>query len=306
LTATVLTGDSLATLRELPADTFHCCITSPPYFGLRDYGVDGQIGLEPTPTEFIDRLVAVFSEVRRTLRPDGTCWIVIGDSYAGSGKGPAGGTGTSSKDSYWRLDTGTLPRAQTYGFKPKDLIGVPWMLAFALRDDGWYLRSDIVWHKPNCMPESVTDRPTRCHEYIFLLSRSRIYEYDSVAVEEATVSDHPSGNGFKRDQRLTYRDENGAARGNEDQWQVTATRNRRDVWTVPTKPSGYKHFATFPQALVEPCILAGCPEGGIVLDPFCGIGTTGVVAERLGRSFVGIELNPEYAAEAQRRVQEEA
>ena len=288
-------GDSLEVLRKLPAESVHCCVTSPPYWGLRDYGAEGQIGLEETPEQFLNRLVNVFTEVKRVLKPDGTLWLNIGDGY------------TSGNRGYRAPDKKNPARAMSIrpdtpdGLKPKDLIGIPWMVAFALRADGWYLRSDIIWAKPNPMPESVTDRPTKAHEYIFLLSKSERYFYDAEAVKEQSVSDHPSGNGFKRDVRLSYRDKNGA-RGNENQWQVAPSRNRRTVWTIATQPYPGAHFATFPQALVEPCILAGCPEGGTVIDPFGGSGTVSLVAKRLGRGSIYIDLNPEYLQMALKRM----
>ncbi|PWC97735.1 DNA methylase N-4 [Azospirillum sp. TSO5] len=271
---------------------------------MRDYGVDGQIGLEQTPDEYVAKLVEVFREVRRVLRDDGTLWLNLGDSFAGGGGGNYG-SGKNVVSQGGQQVTNVRNRQSwltAAGLKSKDQIGIPWMVAFALRADGWYLRSDIVWSKPNAMPESVRDRPTRAHEFVFLLTKSDRYLYDHEAVKEPAVSDHKSGNGFKRDARLSYKDADGA-RGNDEQWDgVGGLRNLRSVWTVSTKPFKGAHFATFPPDLIEPCIKAGCPAGGIVLDPFFGAGTTGLVARNLGRDCIGIELNPEYIAIAQRRL----
>ncbi len=296
-------GDCLDALRAMPDQSFHCCITSPPYFGLRDYGVDGQIGLEQTPAEFVSRLVEVFREVRRVLRDDGTCWVNLGDSYASTAPGtrnspqPRGNRGNPEQWANMR------PDLRGEGIKPKDLIGIPWRVAFALQEDGWYLRQDIVWHKPNPMPESVRDRCTKAHEYVFMLTKSPRYYYDHEAVKEEAVSDHPSGNGFKRDARESYKNLDGTARGNDEQWTgIGGKRNRRSVWTVTTKPYKGAHFATFPPDLIRPCVLAGAPRGGLVLDPFGGAGTTALVAMQEGRRSVLIELNPEYAAIARNRL----
>lgn len=236
------------------------CVTSPPYFGLRDYGHDGQIGLEETPEQYVAAMVDVFRHVREILADDGTLWLNIGDSYAGSGKGPAGNLGKAHNERHMEHTraSGLVPE----GCKPKDLIGIPWMLAFALRADGWYLRQDIIWSKPNPMPESVKDRCTRAHEYVFLLSKSRTYFFDNLAMQEA------SNEGEKR--------------------------NRRSVWQVATRPYKGAHFATYPPALIEPCILAGSREGDIVLDPFMGSGTTASVAVQHGRQYIGCELNRDY------------
>ncbi|MBN5514129.1 site-specific DNA-methyltransferase [Pseudomonas aeruginosa] len=297
-------GDCLDALRAMPDQSFHCCITSPPYFGLRDYGMAGQIGLEQTPAEFVTRLVEVFREVRRVLRDDGTLWVNMGDSYAGGGGGnyskSVKQTGHGEHITNVRNRGSWLDSA---GVKAKDLMGIPWRLAFALQDDGWYLRQDIIWHKPNPMPESVRDRCTKAHEYVFMLSKSPRYYYDHEAVKEDAVSDHPSGNGFKRDARESYKNLDGTARGNDEQWTgVGGKRNRRSVWTVPT--AGFKgaHFATFPPDLIRPCVLAGAPRGGLVLDPFGGAGTTALVAMQEGRRSVLLELNPEYASIARHRL----
>jgi len=305
---TILEGDALTRLKELPSESVDCCITSPPYFGLRDYGVEGQIGLEESPEAYVSKLVEVFREVRRVLKKEGTLWLNLGDSFA-SGKGtcfnPGGGSsslGKARKDAGAHpLNRGNISDLRASGLKPKDLIGIPWMVAFALRADGWYLRSDIIWHKPNCMPESVTDRPTKSHEYIFLLSKSQKYYYDGEAIKEESITNDPrkpyTSQGAKE---LDGRDvwHSGEKRENGD----FTKRNKRTVWTVATKPYSEAHFATFPEKLIEPCVLAGCPEGGICLDPFFGAGTTGLVAKKLGRHFVGIELNEAYIGMAQKRI----
>ena len=311
MTTTILLGSCLTLLPTLPDRSVHACVTSPPYWGLRDYGAPGQLGLEPTPEEYVANLVAVFREVRRVLREDGTVWLVLGDSYAGSwgnqgrrpGRGtqrPVSGPTTQRFGGYGTLHTRTRTGSWVGDhpvLKPKDLVGVPWRVAFALQADGWYLRSDVVWAKPNPMPESVRDRPTRSHEYVFLLAKGERYHYDRAAVMEPAVSTHGSGNGYRRPARLSYAD-----RGGDAPWRPAAHRNRRSVWTVPTRAFKGAHFATFPEALIEPCVLAGCPPGGTVLDPFFGAGTTGVVCARLGRACVGIELNPAYAEIARARL----
>jgi len=295
----VLIGDCRDTLKTLPEQSLNTCVTSPPYFGLRDYGHEGKMGAEPTPDEFVAALVEVFREVRRVLRDDGTVWLNLGDSYANTNKGHNSNGSGNLTGSNIKNKALYKPNRKTdipAGLKTKDLIGIPWRVAFALQADGWYLRQDIIWHKPNPMPESVTDRCTKSHEYIFMLSKSPKYYYDHEAVKEPAVSTHSSGNGFKRDARESYKNADGSSRGNESQWSdVGGKRNRRSVWTVPTKPYKGAHFATFPPALIEPCILAGCPEGGVVLDPFGGSGTTAGVAVSNGRNAVICELNPEYA-----------
>ena len=313
ITSTILVGDVREKLREMPAESVHCVVTSPPYWGLRDYGVEGQIGLEETPEAWVAAMVETFREVRRVLRDDGTCWVNLGDSYAGNSavrhdqeeqfrersdrKGYDPGNAFANYGARMARGGG----AGIGDLKPKDLIGQPWMLAFALRADGWYLRSEIIWHKPNPMPESCTDRPTKSHEQLFLLSKSPRYFYDADAVREAAeygFSPTTRGEGIispgsvesnGRGSRTVTRGDGG-------------TRNLRDVWTIATHSFPGAHFATFPPKLVEPCIKAGCPQDGTVLDPFCGAGTTGLVAARLGRDFIGIELNPEYAAMARKRI----
>jgi DNA modification methylase len=392
MTVRIINGDCRDVLKTLPSESVHCVVTSPPYFGLRDYGVDGQIGLEPTPDEFVAAMVDVFTEVRRVLRADGTLWLNLGDSYAGSwgAQGRQGATGQMADRSVSRVrEKSKLSAAQIAahpqkmsrtgsirqpGLKPKDLIGIPWRVAFALQADGWYLRQDIVWHKPNPMPESVQDRCTKAHEYLFLLSKSERYFYDADAIAEPQVSDHVAGNhshkgteaynagatehrtkaglvefaqrtrkqsiraldlakqhgltekhiaairavgitdagkaqitqdGFgKNDPHIqALADEAKAALGGYyREFLISEKRNKRSVWTVATMPFKEAHFATFPPALIEPCILAGSPAGGTVLDPFGGAGTTGLVADRLQRNAILIELNPEYADMAERRI----
>lgn len=386
-------GDALAVLRKMPEASVHCCVTSPPYWGLRDYGtakwsgglpdcdhvynhgtqgktgqradrtftaqavyrgvcrkcgaerVDQQLGLERTYPEYVERLVGILEEVRRVLRTDGVMWLNLGDSYA-TGAGMVGECpGGGEQGERWKGFRGDHPvdkkrngasipigpmtqanRLPQPGLKPKDLCGIPWRVAFALQDAGWWLRSDIIWAKPAPMPESVTDRPTRSHEYIFLLSRSERYFYDSEAIKEPAAFLGPNGaqkspyaQGFgrrtpeeeqeRRDVKrnrvsgvvhgnLPGRDDADRACNNPDQ----LTRNKRDVWTVNTDPFPEAHFATFPPALILPCVLAGCPVGGTVLDPFSGAATTGVVAQKNSRNFIGIELNPEYVAMSERRL----
>jgi DNA modification methylase len=271
-------GDCREVLATIPEGSVHCCVTSPPYWGLRDYGVDGQLGLERSPDEYVARLVDVFRDVRRVLRPDGSLWLNLGDCYA----------------------TG---RGRTSGLKPKDLAGVPWRAAFALQRDGWFLRSEVVWEKPNAMPEPVRDRPTRSHEYLFLLTSSARYYYDADAIREPARCTHPSGNGYRRPERLTFRrGSDGPPRGSSRGWQVQPLRNRRTVWSVCTRPYREAHFATFPPELIEPCVLASCPPGGVVLDPFGGTGTVAEVARRLGRRYMLIELNADYVALAAARL----
>jgi len=285
----VFQGDCLAVLKTLPDESVHCCVTSPPYWGLRDYGVAGQLGLEPTPEEYVARMVEVFREVRRVLRGDGTCWLNLGDSYnayngnAGPGSGISAGAACDTQRP--KLESGHGLR--TKGLKPKDLVGIPWRTAFALQADGWYLRSDIIWSKPNPMPSSVKDRCTTSHEYIFMLARSKRYYFDSEAIAEPAAYAGESRGGS-----TSRYEQNDAGMDSK----VYDTRNKRSVWSVC--PASYKaaHFATFPPKLIEPCILAGCPAGGLVLDPFGGSGTTAQVAVELGRRALLIELNPEYVA----------
>lgn len=419
----ILVGDCRERLKDLEDESVHMIWTSPPYFGLRDYGEDDQIGLEPTPDEFVEALVEVMREAKRVLRSDGTLWLNLGDSYVGKSsaawrEGSArAANGDYRDDGHSRRNRNGVGPIE--GLKPKDLIGIPWRVAFALQEDGWYLRSDIIWAKGisrqnaftqqmihsilknggspellqrvlqdmdlytgNPMPESVKSRPSSAHEHIFLFSKSEKYFYDYMAAKEPSVSDHPSGNGFKREHRLSYKDENGA-RGNEEQWEITPHRNPRNVWCIPTKPFRGAHFATSPEALVEPCVEIGSSEGGCcykcgtplervirtvedtggiknvgtgdnlqgdrkgsnpidydrlkikgaggitpqkkvfegwepscecdteedpipctVLDPFMGAATTLLIADKLGRNSVGIELNPEYVEIAEKRLED--
>jgi len=363
LSTRVLTGDCRQVLRTLPDASVHMCVTSPPYFGLRDYGtakweggdaacdhmngalasdkstlagytseniklrtngmpfrdecgkcgaqrVDSQIGLEPTPDDFVAAMVAVFREVRRVLRDDGTLWLNLGDSYCNTDKW--GGGGNTGKNTI-ALD-GTVPswavrrkREAMPGLKPKDLIGIPWRVAFALQADGWYLRSDIIWHKPNPMPESVTDRPTSAHEHVFLFAKSAKYYYDAEAVKEAVSG---GAHAQRKDGMTTAKQQANGGRRDGNSLTLSSgeftDRNLRNVWTVATQPFPGSHFAVFPPALIEPCIKAGCPIGGTVLDPFGGAGTTGMVADRLGRSAVLIELNPTYASMIRDRITADA
>ena len=383
----ILQGDCIEVMRGMEPESVHMCVTSPPYWGLRSYGVEGAYGLEPTLDEYIERMVEVFREVRRVLRKDGTLWLNLGDAYAGSGKGLNGDGSHSVGSGKQQTNVGTLtaPPSGTTGLKPKDLIGLPWRVASALQADGWWLRSDIVWHKPNPMPESVTDRPTRAHEYVFLLTKSARYFYDADAIREA--QSETTLERFK-DGRLhsTYKKIGGSARQKPDFTDSIplgvmpdSKRNARTVWSIATQGFPGAHFATFPEKLVEPCILAGTSERGVcsecgapwervveqsrtfesgsgrsgnaisgkngsrvqgggetgdvrrgpvvhtstigwqptcghdsdlaadvVLDPFCGSGTTGVVALQHGRSFIGIELNPEYVELARKRIIDDA
>jgi DNA modification methylase len=355
MSVTVLQGDCRDLLRELATGSVQTCVTSPPYFGLRDYGVDGQIGLEPTPAAFVAEMVAVFAEVRRVLRDDGTLWLNLGDSYASApgqasrggapsksstleGNGHRGGgpklaalprVGRAPKSGQEAADHARRPYAPE--LKPKDLIGIPWLVAFALRADGWYLRQDIIWAKPNPMPESVRDRCTKAHEYLFLLSKSERYYFDQDAISEGLaeasiarlaqdVNAQAGSDRVPGKTNGTMKVVGGRRRGtpprhaqyeNSDQSGLDVVgrggkRNKRSVWTVASQPFSEAHFATFPPALIEPCILAGCPAGGTVLDPFGGAGTTGLVADRLGRHCTLIELNPEYATMARRRIEADA
>lgn len=311
MTIEILQGDCRDVLGSLADGSINCCVTSPPYFGLRDYGVEGQLGLEPTPDEFVSAMVEVFREVRRVLRDGGTLWLNLGDSYAGSW-GAQGRSGQLSDRSIISAQqiaaaakkksrTGSIPPGS--GLKPKDLVGIPWRVAFALQADGWYLRQDIIWHKPNPMPESVTDRCTKAHEYIFLFAKSERYYFDADAIKEPVAASTVS-----RLAQPTLAQQIGSARvpgktnGNMKAVGGSETRNRRSVWSVTTKPFKGAHFATFPPDLIEPCVLAGCPIGGTVLDPFFGAGTTGLVAQKHGRNCVGIELNPDYIAIANERL----
>ena len=374
----ILIGDVREQLKQLPDQSVNCVVTSPPYWGLRDYGtaswdggdlncdhqgkpmatkaninrncgsgndvknaqareffkdicgkcgakrIDSQIGLEQTPDAFIKELVSVFNEIKRVLRDDGTLWLNIGDSYASFRDGKATPDTTRGESTGTLVEKGKASnrKASTFAntsIKHKDLVGIPWMLAFALRADGWYLRQDIIWHKPNPMPESVRDRCTKSHEYIFLLTKSPQYYYDHQAIQEdaktspgatwkerkaagATAGNVIVGDGVRNGtQRVVH------GKGvTSNLTRQDGKRNKRSVWTVTTRPFKGAHFATFPPSLIEPCILAGCPEGGTVLDPFFGAGTTGLVAQRHNRKWIGCELNPEYAAIAQARIEAES
>lgn len=294
----ILQGDSLEVLKTLEPESVNCCITSPPYWGLRDYGMGkAQIGLELTPQEYVEKMVAVFAEVKRVLRKDGTLWLNLGDSYSSGNRKtttPQTIRGTDNAEAV--IATNARPPV-VEGIKQKDLIGIPWRVAFALQESGWYLRQDIIWHKPNPMPESVTDRCTKAHEYIFLLSKSAIYYFDSDAMQEETgrTGGNPRIFGAKN-QEGTKRNDIG------EDFIDNGKRNKRSVWSVTVKPYSEAHFATFPKELIEPCVLAGCPEGGTILDPFGGSGTTAEVALENRRNAILIELNPKYIELAERRI----
>lgn len=320
-------GDCRLMLKHLPGQSVNTCVTSPPYWGLRDYGHDDQIGQETSPQEFVEAMVSLFREVRRVLKDDGTVWLNLGDSYCPVNRGenarPRKETlvGISAGNPHSDLPTRktTIQAVKAMGIKPKDLCGIPWRVALALQADGWWLRQDIIWHKPNPMPESVTDRCTKSHEYIFLLSKSERYYFNCEAIKEDAVcgangsefhtgktGEHQLGRSQKVRPSKPKGSFNGkteamAATGQNAFRAVTEKRNKRSVWSVTLKPYKGAHFATYPQELIEPCILAGCPEGGTVLDPFIGSGTTAAVARRSGCKFVGFELNPEYLALAEKR-----
>lgn len=330
----ILCGDALSKLQELPSATVNCCVTSPPYYGLRDYGIDGQLGLEESPQEYINKLVAIFHEVARVLKPDGTCWINIADSYC-----PTGGKRTYVKENTqkaladYRNNTNIDNRycmkkaIQSIGVQPKSLALIPERLLIALLEDGWIVRNKIIWHKPNPMPESAKDRCTSSYEHIFFLTRKQQYYFDGQAMREPAVGFNfiaPAGSKgtlspntrLRKGNSKTFRgggaytsnqtfhnsvETDRASTGNKPN--ETGLRNKRDVWTVSTTGFQGGHFATFPETLIKPCILAGCPKGGIVLDPFIGSGTTAKVAQQYGRNFIGIELNPEYVAMANKRLE---
>jgi DNA modification methylase len=349
--AKIIVGDVRTAMQSIPDQSVQTCITSPPYWGLRDYGTgtwlggdeacshkrdskysdktitghknpaiggvgdaiykstcercgatreDDQLGLEESPQQYVDQMVEVFREVWRVLKDDGTLWLNIGDSYAGSGKGPAGNLGATHNERHMEHKHSAIVPD---GLKPKDLVGIPWRLAFALQADGWYLRQDIIWHKPNPMPESVTDRCTKSHEYVFLLSKSRQYFYDYVAIKEDAITEHKES---KPNPYALYVQNGGKDTQNLGSSTLDGKRNKRDVWTVATKPYKGAHFAVMPEALVEPCILAGSAAGDTVLDPFTGSGTVGMVALRHNRNFVGTELNPDYAELAVDRIYNDA
>lgn len=351
----IINGDCLEVVKELEDESIDCVVTSPPYWGLRDYGTaswiggdpgcphmrttkiskdtatghkgmfeqgnvvgdaiyksecpkcgaireDNQLGLEETPEEYTANLVKLFSEIRRVLKKEGTVWLNLGDSYTGTG---SKGDLKDPKHPKGRNGQSVAVNNKIKGLKPKDLVGIPWRVAFALQADGWYLRQDIIWSKPNPMPESVTDRCTKSHEYIFLLTKSQHYYFNADAIKEKTTDTTvqrlsqqvESQNGSLRVPFKT----NGVMKAVGD----TERRNKRDVWSVSTQPYAEAHFAVYPQKLIEPCVLAGCPEGGVVLDPFFGSGTTGFVAKKLNRQYIGIELNPEYIKIADKRLAQE-
>jgi len=282
----------------IPDSSVDCVVTSPPYWGLRDYGLEEQgIGLEPTPEEYCANMVEVFREVRRVLKPTGTLWLNLGDSYVASGSSAMGDTGLGGRRA--RTDN-HMGRKPSGSLKPKDLVGIPWRVAFALQADGWYLRSDIIWSKPNPMPESVTDRPTKAHEYVFLLTKSQRYYYDADAIREPAqdwgIRDRT--NGKYHNEGTGLQPHSGLANSSN----AESGRNKRSVWEIATHPYPEAHFATYPEKLVEPCILAGCPQDGIVLDPFAGSGTTLAVAQRLGRKSIGTDLSEEYLKLASTRL----
>lgn len=302
MSAKILVGDVRSRLQELEANSVQTVITSPPYWGLRDYGNDGQFGLESTPQEFVKNLCQVFDEVWRVMKDDGTLWLNLGDSYAGSGKGPAGNLGAKHNERHLEHKHSAIVPD---GLKAKDLVGIPWRVAFALQERGWYLRQDIIWAKPNVMPESVRDRCTKSHEYLFLLTKQPRYYYDHIAIKEpvAAVSLQRAKSGWKTDRPSAKL---GKAGIDVEEMGIRFVnpegRNKRDVWFIPTGSFKGAHFAVMPEKLVEPCILAGSKEGDTVLDPFTGSGTVAVVALRHQRNFVGIELSPEYAQIAEKRI----
>ena len=297
-------GDCIEQLKRLADQSINTCITSPPYWGLRNYQEDKQLGMEDTPEEFISNLVDVFREVKRVLRDDGTVWLNLGDTYCGTGHK---GNYTDPKHKEGRNGQKIALNNKIDGLKSKDLVGIPWRVALALQQDGWYLRQDIIWHKPNTMPESVKDRCTKAHEYIFLLSKNKKYYYDYEAIkEDAKRPNERQIFGGSKAKNNTIKKDDPMSRGGSEQWGreiiTSPKRNKRSVWTVPTKPFKGAHFATFPPELIEPCILAGCPEGGVVLDPFGGSGTTGLVANAHNRNTILIELNKEYIEIAKKRL----
>lgn len=326
---TIINGDCLEVLKTLPEGSIDCCVTSPPYYALRDYGVDGQLGLEETPEKYIEKMTEVFMEVYRVLKDDGTLWLNIGDSYNGSG---GNHKEHHKNDSGFQGNIGVKyggKGANVHGLKPKDLIGIPWLLAFSLRNAGWYLRQDIIWHKPNPMPESVTDRCTKSHEYVFLLSKSPKYYFNHEAIQETAITQGDVGKIKFGGSKYGENDDTHFSTYSGKEWvpqtknckydgqtpnsmhvrremglkdEMYTVRNKRDVWSINVKPCKEAHFATYPFELVKPCILAGCPVDGVVLDPFMGSGTTALVAKGLGRNYLGIELNPEYVEIANKRL----
>jgi len=307
---TVIVGECLAELRRLPFESVQCCVTSPPYWQLRDYKHADQLGLEPTPAQYVERLVAILEEVRRVLRPDGTLWLNLGDTYSSSGHGGPGNK--ADRRDAWR-EGSALKRDRTTppGFRPKQLVGVPWRVALALSDAGWLLRQDIIWAKPNPMPESVTDRCVRSHEHLFLLTKGPHYFFDHKAIREKAVHGYGSGTaGYKPPGQPAHK---GLRKPKHDNGHLCSglaaadragaeERNSRDVWTIAPAQSDVDHYAVMPEALAARCIAAGSKPGDTVLDPFLGSGTVAVVAHRMDRKTIGIELNPEYAALARIRL----
>jgi len=305
----IYNADCLDALRALPDESVHCCVTSPPYYGLRDYGVDGQIGRETTPEQYIERLMIVFRELRRVLRSDGTFWLNISDTYCGTSNK---GINTDPKYPNGRTGQGVSVARQVQGCKPKDLIGIPWLLAFALRNDGWYLRNDIIWEKGNPMPESVRDRCSRSYEHVFLLTKSKKYYFDKLAIAEPIAATTAAR--MKRGRSENHKYKNGSpgqmrqglnrpiTAGTYTDDMISPVRNKRDVWHINTVSYSGSHFAVFPLKLAETCILAGCPENGVVIDPFLGSGTTALVAKQNNRHYIGIELNAEYCDLARERI----
>ena len=325
----IIQGDSLKVLKTFPDESINCVITSPPYWGLRDYGVTGQLGLEKTPEEYVEKMVEIFQEVKRVLKKDGTLWLNLGDSYASNGREG----GDIDKDNGMDIERGRGRLNKHPTIKPKDIVGIPWRVALALQANGWYLRQDIIWAKPNPMPESVTDRCTKSHEYVFLLTKSAKYYFDNEAIKEVATG-YDGGKDTMMKGSKKYKNGNYLAGGNanslaikgRERWQyknlqedgqtpntmhekrlvgeeyLSPVRNKRSVWTVTTKPFREAHFATFPEDLIQPMVLAGCPKNGIILDPFIGAGTTAVVALKADKNFIGIELNPQYIKIAEDRI----
>lgn len=302
--------DCLAALKEMPDESVHCCVTSPPYYALRDYGVEGQIGREPTPEQYINKLAEVFSEVYRVLKNDGTCWLNIADTYCGTGNK---GSRTDPKNPKGRNGQNVSIAQNVAGCKHKDMIGIPWMLAFALRNQGWYLRNDIIWQKGNAMPESAKDRLTRSYEHIFLLAKAKKYYFNASAIAEpiadGTAARYLAGRGNRHKYSKEVPGQGSIQKLNQPrkageikETDISPYRNCRDVWLINTVSYRGEHFAAYPPKLAERCILAGCPEGGTVLDPFFGSGTTGIAAVKNGRAYIGIELNERYCTLAGERI----
>lgn len=304
----VLVGDCRETLRSLETESVQCVVTSPPYWQLRDYGADGQLGLEPTPAAFVASLVDVFREVRRVLRRDGTCWVNMGDTYVAGMSGGFSSTVTSHRNhrstQAAHVAMGGRRHRLVSGLPPKSLVGTPWRFALAMQDDGWILRSDIVWHKPNPMPESVRDRPTRAHEYVFLFSRGQRYYYDAAAIAEPLL--HPADSTAEDAARAFSRRRATVPAVRQERATLDAptptTKNARSVWSISTSPSGHEHFAAFPRELARRCIAAGTRPGDVVLDPFAGTGTTLEVAITMGRGAIGCEISEEYSRIIERRL----